>query len=211
MGTAVTVDSSLTEVRPNRALADDDAVVARIPVTVGPGSYPFTLVLRDGNDPERDSGNWTRGSVAGMLPSDLPEVSDLAVAADSGGIWTRDGVTFLAVSPSHITTPDGWLHLYFEVYGLRDGAPYDVEIRVVPEGDAERIWAITPGDLAYRASFASEMPGASGIGPHHLRMDLSDTPAGAYVLGVRVTDMDSGLQSLPATTPVLIQDGRLVN
>jgi len=210
-GTAVTVDSSLTEVRQNRALDDDDAVVARLPVTVGPGSYPFTLILRDGNDPERDSGNWTRGSVAGMLPSDLPEVSDLAVAADSGGIWTRDGVTFLAVSPSHITTPDGWLHLYFEVYGLRDGTPYEVEIRLVPERDAERVWAITTGELAYRASFASEMPGTSGIGPHHLRMDLSDTPAGAYVLGVRVTDTDSGLQSLPATTPVLIQDGRLVN
>ena len=202
-GTAVTADSSLTEVRPDRSLDDDDAVVARLPVSVGPGSYPFTLILRDGNDAERASGNWTRGSVTGMRPSNLPEISDLAVAADSGGTWTRDGVTFLAVSPSHVTKPDGELHLYFEVYGLPGGSRYDVEIRAVPERDAEQVWAVEAGTLAYRASFGSEMPVSSEISPHHLRLDLSDTPEGAYVLGVRVTDTESGLQSLPVTTPVI--------
>jgi hypothetical protein len=206
-GTAVTADSFLTEVRSGRSLVDDDAVVARIPVSVGPGSYPFTLILRDGNDPERASGNWTRGSVTGMRPSNLPEISDLAVAADSGGTWTRDGVTFLAVSPSHVTKPDGELHLYFEVYGVPGGSRYEVEIRAVPERDAEQVWAVEAGALAYRASFSSEMPGSSGISPHHLRLDLSDTPEGAYVLGVRVTDLDSDLQSLPATTPI-IRDSR---
>ena len=201
-GTAVTADSSLTEVRPDRSLDDDDAVVARLPVSIGPGSYPFTLILRDGNDAERASGNWTRGSVTGLVPSNLPEISDLAVAADSGGTWTRDGVTFLAVSPLHVTKPDGELHLYFEVYGLPGGAQYEVEIRAVPSPDAQRIWAVQAGVLTYRASFSSEMPGSSGISPHHLRLDLSDTPDGAYALGVRVTDLDSGLQSLPVTTPV---------
>jgi len=202
-GTAVTVDSSLTEVRSSRSLNNDDAVVARIPVSIGPESHPFTLVVRDGNDPEQASGNWSRGSVTGMLPSNLPEISDLAVAADSGGTWTRDGVTFLAVSPQHVTKPDGELHLYFEVYGLQAGAQYEVEIRAVPSPDAQRIWAVQTGELTYRASFSSEMPGSSGISPHHLRLDLSDTPAGAYVLGVRVTDLDSGLQSLPVTTPAV--------
>ena len=204
-GTAVTADSALTEVRPGRSLEADDAVVARIPVSVGPGSYPFTLILRDGNIPGGASGNWTRGSVTGMRPSNLPEISDLAVAADSGGSWTRDGVTFLAVSPSHLTNPDGELHLYFEVYGLPAGAPYEVEIRAVPEPDAQQIWAVQPGALAYRASFSSEMPGSGGISAHHLQLDLSDTPEGAYVLGVRVADAESGQQSLPATTPIIRQ------
>jgi len=45
------------------------------------------------------------------------------------------------------------------------------------------------------------MPG--GISPHHLRLDLADTPDGANVIGVRVTDADSGRQSLPVTTPLV--------
>ena len=184
-------------------LDDDDAVVARVPVSIGPESYPFTLIVRDENDPQRAAGNWTRSSVTGLLPSNLPEISDLAVAADSGGTWTRDGVTFLAVSPLHVTKPDGELHLYFEVYGLRGGTQYEVEIRAIAAADAEEIWAVQAGVLTYRASFSSEMPGSSGISPHHLRVDLSDTPDGAYALGVRVTDLDSGVQSLPVTTPVV--------
>ncbi|KPJ76734.1 MAG: hypothetical protein AMS19_12945, partial [Gemmatimonas sp. SG8_23] len=75
--------------------------------------------------------------------------------------------------------------------------------RAVPERDGDLIWAITPSDLAYRASFESAMPGTSGISPHHIRLDLSDTATGAYVLGGRVTDGESGRQSLPVTTPVV--------
>jgi hypothetical protein len=202
-GTAVTVESATTELASGRPLADEDAVIGRLPVTVGPGTHPFTLMVRDLNAERSRGGNWTRGSVTALSQSNLPEISDLAVAADSGGAWTRDGVTFLPITPSHVTTPDGELHLYFEVYGMRDGTPYEVEIRAVPERDANLIWAITATDLAYRASFESAMPGTSGISPHHIRLDLADTSAGAYVLGVRVTDRDSGRQSLPVTTPVL--------
>ncbi len=204
----MTTDSLSTEVETAGRLEDDDAVVARVPVSVGPGSYPFTLILRDGNEPSGRSGNWTRSNVTGMLPSDLPEISDLAVASDSGGTWTRDGVTFLAVSPSHLTGPDGGLHLYFEVYGVPAGTPYEVELRAVPEQDGQQVWAMESGSLAYRASFEAEMPASSslsGISPHHLRLDLSDTPEGAYVLGVRVTDSASGKRSLPVTTPIVRQ------
>ena len=202
-GTAVTVESATTELVSRRSLEDDDAVIGRLPVTLGPGIHPFTLVVRDLGEEPAERGNWTRGSVTALSQSNLPEISDLAVAADSGGAWTRDGVTFLAITPSHVTTPGGELHLYFEVYGMRDGTPYEVEIRAVPERDANLIWAITPSDLAYRASFDSAMPGTSGISPHHIRLDLSDTADGAYVLGVRVTDRSSGRQSLPVTTPIV--------
>ena len=200
-GTAVTVESATTELASGRPLAEDDAVIGRLPVTIGPGTHPFTLMVRDLNSERSRGGNWTRGSVTALSPSNLPEISDLAVAADSGGVWTRDGATFLPITPSHVTGPDGDLHVYFEVYGMRDGTPYEVEIRAVPERDANLIWAVTPSALAYRASFDSEMPG--GISPHHLRLDLADTPDGAYVIGVRVTDANSGRQSLPVTTPLV--------
>jgi hypothetical protein len=202
-GTTVTLDSIGVELAPDSPLAEDDAVVARMPLALGPGTHPFTLMVRDLNVTGAPAGNWTRGSVIALSQSDLPDISDIAVAADSGGSWTRDGVTFLAVTPSHVTKLDGEVHLYFEVYGMRNETPYEVEIRAVPERDASLIWAITPSDLAYRASFESAMPGTGGISPHHIRLDLSDTADGAYVLGVRVTDRASGRQSLPVTTPVV--------
>ncbi|MEJ2482179.1 MAG: hypothetical protein P8049_03435 [Gemmatimonadota bacterium] len=200
-GTAVVLESAVTELGAEDSLERDDAVIGRLPITVGPGTHPFTLTVQDLNDSEAAKGNWTQDTVRALAQSNLPEISDLAVAADSGGSWTRDGVTFLSVSPSHLTRPDGTIHLYFEVYGMRDGTPYEVEIRAVPERDANLIWAVTPSALAYRASFDSEMPG--GISPHHLRLDLADTPDGAYVIGVRVTDANSGRQSLPVTTPLV--------
>jgi hypothetical protein len=50
------------------------------------------------------------------------------------------------------------------------------------------------------------MPATGGIGAHHLRVDLSDTPAGAYTLGIRINETTSGRQSLPATAPVRRSD-----
>jgi len=202
-GTAVVVEAGITELMRDDPLENDDAVIGRLPITLGPGTHPFTLVVQDLNEGGTAKGNWTQDTIRALAQSNLPEISDLAVAADSGGTWTRDGATYLAVSPSHLTRPDGTIHLYFEVYGMRDDTPYEVEIRAVPERDANLIWAITPSALAYRAAFESRIPGRGGISPHHLRVELADTRDGAYIIGVRVTDRSSGRQSLPVTTPVV--------
>jgi len=201
-GAGVFRDSVRTVVRLQRELGDEDAVLARVPVFVGRGEHPFTLVARDGNAADRPAGNWDHGSVTGLARSNLPQLSDIAVASDSGGAWTRDGETFLAITPTHVTGSDGAVHLYFEVYEVRDGAPYSVEIRVVPKGLADRMWEIPVGKAAFRLSFASKMPASGRIGRHHLRLDLTDTPVGAYVVGVRVTETDTGRQTLPSTTPI---------
>ena len=205
-GDAVSRDSVRSVVRVPRALGDEDAVISRIPASIGPAEHPFTLVLKDGNAEDGPMGNWARGVAVGLRPSDLPEISDIAVAADSGGTWTRDGETFLAVTPSHVTGPDGEIHLYFEVYGVEAATPYSVEIRVVPQDSAGGMWEIAARETAFRVSFASEMPATGGIGAHHLRVDLADTPPGAYMLGIRIDETASGRQSLPATTPILRPD-----
>jgi len=205
-GNAVSRDSVRSVVRVPRALGDEDAVISRIPASIGPAEHPFTLVLKDGNAEDGPMGNWARGVAVGLRPSDLPEISDIAVAADSGGTWTRDGETFLAVTPSHVTGPEGEIHLYFEVYGVEAASSYSVEIRVVPQDSAGGMWEIAAGETAFRVSFASQMPATGGIGAHHLRVDLSDTPAGAYTLGIRINETTSGRQSLPATAPVRRSD-----
>jgi hypothetical protein len=203
IGPTVLKDSVRTVVRTPVPLGNADAVVARIPISIGPDTHPFTLVIRDGNAADGRAGNWGSGSASGLAPSDLPELSDIAVAADSGGAWTRDGEIFLALTPSHLTGPDGHIHLYFEVYGVADGAPYTVEARVVPWEQADRMWEISAGETAFRVSFASEMPRSGGIGRHHMRLDLSGSAGGAYTLGIRITETETGRQTLPATTPVV--------
>jgi len=202
-GTTVSTDSVLTEVRLPGELAPESGLVAGVSISAPPGTHQFTVVVKDRNSVERPTGNWRRGTLTGLVPTGLPEISDIAVAADSGGAFNRDGATFLAVSPSHVTGPEGEVHVYFEVYGIPDGAPYTVELRVVPETLADRTWELAGGETTFGVSFASAMPALGGIGSHHLRLDLSDTPAGDYAIGIRITENETGTQSLPATTPVI--------
>ncbi|MFO7587139.1 MAG: hypothetical protein R6X22_03610 [Gemmatimonadota bacterium] len=190
-------------------LDPDAGVDLWLKASLTPGRVPYTLVLRDRGAPG-SVGNWIQDTLnvpdfGGARGSLLPALSDVAVAPDSGGAWTRDGRVFLPVTAAHVTGPGGTAHVYFEAYGIRPGATYAVEVRLVPEKDAERLWRLDPGDVAYRVSFDSEMPAAgSGIGRHHLRLELGGTRAGSYLLGVRATKSATGEQSLPVTTPLTV-------
>lgn len=170
--------------------------------SAAPGPMPVTFVVEDLN--RQAGGSWIQDTVQVPRIGGLPQLSDIAIAQSTGGTWTRDGETFLQVTPAHITNPDGSIRTYFEVYGVDPGTRYDVEFRMVREDDAERIWRIEPGDLAFRLQFSSQMTG--DIGRHHLRLELSDTESGEYVLGVRIQDESSKAYSLPSVTDVFVAE-----
>ena len=87
---------------------------------------------------------------------------------------------------------------------MAPGRDYEVEVRIVPEATAEHLYDIDPADLAFRVQFTSRTPADRGaFGRHHLRLDLTDTRPGTYVLGVRVTEVASGISSLPWTTFII--------
>ncbi|MFW6031529.1 MAG: hypothetical protein ACOC9T_02970, partial [Myxococcota bacterium] len=115
------------------------------------GPLPFTVVVEDLNAP--GAGNWHQDTINVPSIGGLPQLSDIAVAQAEGGTWTRDGETFLKVTPAHITNPDGSIHTYFEVYGVDPGTRYDVELRLAPTEAAERIWRLEPDDLGFRLQF----------------------------------------------------------
>ena len=191
------------------ALPEDAGVTAFLRTTLDPGPWPFTITLRDGNIAE-PVGNWLQDTLTvpdfgGVYGTLLPALSDIAVAPDSGGAWTRDGSVFLPVTAAHASGTDGTVHVYFEVYGIRPGASYDVEFRLVAEDDADRIWGLGQDDLAFQLSFSSEMSDdGTGIGRHHLRLDFSDSRSGSYLLGVQVKKPRTGERSLPVTTPIAV-------
>ncbi len=187
-------------------LADDDGIPVRFPVTLEPETYPYVLVLRDRGSERGNLGNWVLDTVTiSARQFGIPSISDIAVAADSGGTWSRDGVSFLRIGPTHVVSADGTAHVYFEVYGIRPGTVYDVEVRVVPEEAADMAFDVTPEDLAFAVRFPSEASrdrAGLGIGRHYLRIELGTSPPGAYLLAVRVTDRSTAIESLPAVTPL---------
>ncbi|MDT8437158.1 MAG: hypothetical protein RRA92_10445 [Gemmatimonadota bacterium] len=196
-------DAELARARDER-LSDESGLVLRLVRVLPPGTYPFTLVVREpgsGKD-GRPRGNWLRDTLVAALPAPaLPSLSDIAFAPDSGGSWTRDGVRFLRVSPAHLPGPDGAAHVYFEAYGLSPGGTYDVELRLVDEGEAERGWDLDPAAVAWRLAFAASAPaGAHPVGRHHVRLELGGTPRGRYELAVRVRDHATGRTSLTGRT-----------
>ncbi|MDH3297346.1 MAG: hypothetical protein OEM96_03555 [Gemmatimonadota bacterium] len=192
---------------PSRSLlagsVDDDAgVTLRDVFSADPGPLPLTVVIDDLNAP--GTGSWSHDTVTVPAVGGLPQVSDIAVAQYDGGGWTRDGHSYLQVSPAHMTNPDGTIHTYFEAYGVRSGGKYDVELRLVAAEDAEDVWRLQGTELAFRLQFEAEMSG--DIGRHHLRLELGGTAPGVYMLAVRVQDADSKTYSLPAITDLFVRE-----
>ncbi len=187
-------------------LADDDGIPVRFPVTLTPEDYPYVLVLRDAGSERGNLGNWVLDTVTvSARQSGLPSISDIAVAADSGGSWSRDGQVYLAVDPTHVVADDGIAHVYFEIYGVRPGRIYDVEVRVVQEALADLAFELETESLTFILQFPSVATADAvglGIGRHHLRVELGPSDPGAYLLAVRATDRRTGIQSLPAVTPL---------
>jgi len=198
----VRIDSFAPAEVPVETIEDDAGITLKSVFTAEPGRQPITVVVEDLNEPP--AGNYHRDTVNVPAIGGLPQLSDIAVAQAVGGTWTRDGRTFLQVTPAHITNPDGSIHTYFEVYGVRPGTRYEVEFRLTETDAAERIWRLEPDDLAFRLQFTSEMEGE--IGRHHLELDLSETEPGEYALAVRIQDEDSGAYSLPAVTDVFVAE-----
>lgn len=192
----------------NRAVVDDElpadaGLPLRMFVVAEPGPLPISLAVSDATRP--GVGAWAQDTVnvARVLP--IPTVSDVAVAAAEGGSWTRDGETFLRVSPDHVTNADGEIHVYFEVYGVRRTADYDVEIRLTKNRPVAEVFELDPSEVPFRLDFTATMP-YGRVGRHALRLDLSDTPPGEYDLAVRARDAGTGTRGLPTVTPIVVAD-----
>jgi GWxTD domain-containing protein len=198
------VQSSFEAVSPRR-LGRDQSIPVRLTAELPPGEYRYTFIARDGYDGsvgEKPSGNFHRGEIlVRRFAVAIPDLSDVAVASDSGGHWQPAGVGGAAVgirpSPAHLTGVDGVAYVYFETYGLGPGTRYTTYVRLEPvEGDGD------PFDL----SFPGEAPMEPGprVG-RILRLDLSDSEPGTYRMSLSVEDESSGERTLPFDTEIVVR------
>lgn len=185
------------------SVSDDAGIPLTGVFSAEPGPLPLTVVIEDGN--RAAAGNFLQSTINVPKIGGLPQVSDIAVASSTGGSWTRDGEIRLAITPAHITNPDGSIHTYFEVYGVRPGTTYQVELRLAPVEDTERIFRLDREDLEFRLEFAAEMTG--DIGRHYLRLDLGEAAPGEYTLAMRIQDENTKAYSLPAITDIFVAKG----
>jgi hypothetical protein len=150
--------------------------------------------------PGRDqlSGNYRRVDlIVRELSAGAPALSDVAVAADSGGVWSPGAGIHLRPNPAHLTGGDGVGYIYFEVYNLTPGGEYTTHIRLEPDED-------DAGD-AFELSFpGAGSTGVSRMSRRMLRVDLRDTDPGRYMMQVTVTDSETGASTLPYYTPVTV-------
>lgn len=198
------VQSGFEAVAPQK-LGRDQSIPIRLAIDLPPGEYRYTFIARDGFDGsvgESPSGNFDRGSIlVRRFAVTIPDLSDVAVASDSGGDWRPAGVggevAAIHPSPAHLTGPDGIAYVYFETYGLSAGARYTTTVRLEPaEGDGE------PFDLSF--------PGEAPLQPsprvgRMLRLDLSDSEPGQYRMSLSVEDESSGERTLPFETEIAVR------
>lgn len=198
----VRLDSMFNRATVDHELEPDAGIPLRATFMADEGPVPITLAVFDPH--QEGFGAWAQDTITIPAVLPLPTVSDIAVAQTEGGSWTRDGTTFLRVSPDHVTSEDGSIHIYFEAYGIRRSAEYEVEIRLARDGKLDKIFAIDADNVPFRLEFVSRMPN-SRIGSHALRLDLSDTQPGEYDLAIRILDPATGTRSLPSVTPIRVR------
>lgn len=171
----------------------------RVAADLPPGSYAYLFSAADPNVLS-DSGPVTGGyAYDSVTVRDLggrnPLLSDVAVAADSGGSWSPGGGIFLQATPVHTTGSDGVAFAYFEAYNLTAGGAYQTRVRL----RAERGGA--PFDLRYPGTATSGGRVATrGV----LRIDLSATEPGAYEMSITTRDLTTGLTTLPVRTTIVV-------
>jgi hypothetical protein len=109
-------------------------------------------------------------------------LSDVAFGLpDARDGWTRRGHTLALLPTSQF--PESAFDVYYEIYNLPAGTPYDTEIAVEPLDEE--------GDVA-RARFSGESAAGADGSLAELRRVESALPNGRYRLTVTVTDRTSG-------------------
>jgi len=188
---------------PFRAVTDHrlgkgEGIPFRLPIDVAPGSYDYTVVLRDANDREAvPAGNYAWGSLkVRPLAGDVPELSDIAVAPDSGGSWSPGASVYLRANPAHVTNARGITYLYYEAYGLAPGGEFVTTVELRPEKG---------GGKPFELRYPGQAPGDGEPERRLLRLDLSRTKPGPYLAQFHVRDETTGVETLPIEVHISVE------
>ena len=112
-------------------------------------------------------------------------LSDVAFGLpDANAGWTHRGVTLALLPTSQF--PESAFDVYYEIYNLPTGTPYETEISIQPVDDSD------DGDRIVSTRFAGESAAGPDGSVGELRRVESALPKGGYRLTVTVRDRVNG-------------------
>ncbi len=142
------------------------------------------LIVTDAARPGRGQLYTTPFAVPDYSGTDLM-LSDLALGLpDAQGGWTRRGATLALLPTSEF--PESSFDVYYEIYNLPSGTPYETAISIEPLDDSDNDNRVI--STAFSGVSAARPDGSLG----ELRQVQSALPKGLYRLTVTVTDQASG-------------------
>ena len=175
-----------------QALRNPAYLTGRLALPVPAGQYRYRLLLTT-NDAE------TGDLAIGPLHVDTLDprrfaVSDIVVGREGSGlVWLSPGDT-VRLNPLGRFPEGGAAEVYYEIYGLSNGAPYHTVVRLDREGGRSLFGAIGRLFGGGRSPVLLEFdaPATGPVTRVHRGVALRDVPKGNYRLTVRITDPASG-------------------
>ena len=184
----------------DRRLGADESLPVRIQADLPPGHYRYTVLFRDVHRPPdggQRQGNYYKSDVVVQdFSAGTPALSDVAVAADSGGSWSPSPGVALRASPTHMMGRDGVGFIYFEAYNLAPGGRYTTTVRLEPKDDDDA--------EDFTLTYAGDAGEGNTVAKRVLRLELHDTKPGWYTMEITVKDEQSGQTTLPHATDVVV-------
>ncbi len=169
-------------------------LTGQLSAPISPGRYVYRLLVEEADG---RAGDVTLGDSISVAPLSGREfaVSDLVVGrVGSGLVWNARGDTVF-LNPLDQFPQRGAAELYYEVYGVARGTPYQTALRLErvggksPLGFVGRIFG---GGSRAPVSLDFDAPSDGPVTRVHRRLDLRDVSRGTYVLSVRITDPATG-------------------
>lgn len=163
---------------------------ATLPVAAVDSTFTWRMTL---SDPFRHAGSVAGGSVATPALAGFT-ISSIAVAPADAGASLRRGERAFAAAPYFLYRSGQTLALYYEVYGLADGAAYRTEIELAPAraGVLGRVRGLLDSPVRLRFDNVAAAPDARFGVQEQRTIAFDEARPGVWRLTVRVTDTATG-------------------
>jgi GWxTD domain-containing protein len=170
-------------------LPEDAYLTEQLVLSVPPGTWRYHFVVE-----ELQAG---AGAAVTVSDVEVPRFASEFSASDVVLGWERSGLVWrrlegpVPLNPLQWLPRDATLSLFYEVYGLAQGASVETRVRVVPRGGRSLFRRLFGGgggaELAYTT--VTDAPGRSQV---RQRLDLTGLRPGRYTLEVELEETATG-------------------
>ena len=162
-----------------KELGPDDHLLGHLAIPVPAGSYTVRLALSHG----AAGGVFPREEIVVRVPGEAFDLSDLVVGTrEANLVWVSPARDTVFFNPYRVLGEGGVLELYYEVYGLTPGEPYETEIKVEKKGGGLFRKVFGGGGKKIRLGFSETAPGR--VARSRRTIDLEGLEPGEYTLTI---------------------------